>query len=96
MPVHITPSSISRRRFVSSLLTVASGALAVAAAKTVPSLHAVEPGDEGREAWALLSDTHIAADPQFNARGINMAEHLRQSVEEDGGVCEKNKAILYV
>lgn len=68
MPVHITPSTFSRRRFVSSLLTAASGALATAAARTVPSLHAFDAGDKGREAWALLSDTHIAADPQFNAR----------------------------
>ena len=35
-----------------------------------------------QESWALLSDTHIAADTAQNARGVNMAGHLRQAVEE--------------
>jgi 3',5'-cyclic AMP phosphodiesterase CpdA len=73
---------ISRRRFVSSLLTAASGAVALAAAKSTTSLFAQAPTDGTSEAWALLSDTHIAADAGLEARGINMAAHLRQTVQE--------------
>lgn len=82
MPIHIRPFPVTRRRFVSSLLKAASCAVAVAASKPVSAGDARNIKDDGCEAWALLSDTHIAADPELNARGINMAAHLRQSVEE--------------
>jgi 3',5'-cyclic AMP phosphodiesterase CpdA len=32
--------------------------------------------------WALLSDTHIAADPQEVKLGVNMTDHLRATVAE--------------
>jgi len=80
MPIHVAPALVSRRQFVSSLLKV--GALTAAASGTNTALHALDSKNDDHELWALLSDTHIAADTAFNARGINMAEHLRQAVEE--------------
>lgn len=82
MPVHVLPPVISRRSFVSSLFTAASGAVALAASKSTTALFAESTQGEKIEAWALLSDTHIAADAGFDARGINMAAHLRQAVQE--------------
>ena len=81
MPLHIVPPDFSRRRFISSLLTAASAA-GVGLFDDVRRLNAQESLEDDVEAWALLSDTHIAADPLTNARGINMADHLRQSVAE--------------
>ena len=81
MPLHIVPPDVSRRRFISSLITAASAA-GVGFFDDVKRLHAQESLEDDAEAWALLSDTHIAADPLTNARGINMADHLRQAVGE--------------
>ncbi len=82
MPIHVLPSAISRRRFVSNLLAAAAGTAVGLAGKQEALLQAQDLKDESREFWALLSDTHIAADAQLNARGINMAAHLSQAVEE--------------
>lgn len=44
-----------------------------------------QPGwsaDRDPHRWALLSDPHIAADAAFEARGVNMAEHLRRVAAE--------------
>lgn len=56
--------------------------MALAASKTGPRVYAQDTKNDGYEAWALLSDTHIAADPELKARGVNMAGHLQQAVEE--------------
>lgn len=71
MPLHLDP--LSRRRFLhgSSVLVVTAASRGLSA-KT----------DDG-EVWALLSDTHIAADPALLSRqGVNMADHLRRVVAE--------------
>ena len=76
MSIHIIP--ITRRQF---LRVSAKGAVAAIA---VPSVQATlskqVPVDRHR--FAFLSDTHIMADPTAVARGINMADHLRQVVAE--------------
>ena len=71
MPIHL--DSFSRRRFIqgSTVLTLATAARGFAA----------KPSDT--EIWALLSDTHIDADPaKISNQGVNMAEHLRQVLRE--------------
>lgn len=56
--------------------------MALAASKTGPRVYAQDAKEDGYESWALLSDTHIAADPELKARGVSMAGHLQQAVEE--------------
>lgn len=69
MPLHL--DSLSRRRFFqgSAVLLLYPGSRAEAAS-------------DGSEIWALLSDTHIAADTAHESRGVNLADHLRRVVEE--------------
>jgi 3',5'-cyclic AMP phosphodiesterase CpdA len=81
MPVHLASQSISRRGFFASLLA-ASGAAAGILSRLEKSLGVQELLGGGSEAWALFSDTHIAADAHLDARGINMASHLSQAVGE--------------
>lgn len=73
MPIEIPP--LSRRAFMASSLAAASSLL-------IPdALHAAgEPVDPHR--FALLSDTHIAADLAAVLRGVTMAEHLRKAVAD--------------
>jgi hypothetical protein len=73
MPIHLPPTS--RRRFLASSLLAGAGLM----------LHrnlwaAGKPVDE--HFWALLSDTHIAADRSKVARDINMTGHLKAVNEE--------------
>jgi 3',5'-cyclic AMP phosphodiesterase CpdA len=81
MPLHIIPKHLSRRRFLSSLISAASAAGAAYFGQET-RLGAQESLEDDYEPWALLSDTHIAADPLTNARGVNMADHLLQAVGE--------------
>ena len=67
MPIHLP--AISRRQFLSRSL--ASGA---ALALSPSLLAAAKPTDPNF--WALLSDTHLAADRGLMARGINMTDHF--------------------
>jgi 3',5'-cyclic AMP phosphodiesterase CpdA len=70
MPLHLDP--LSRRRFL-------GGSAVLALSPLIPASRAAA----ATEHWALLSDTHIAADPAEKSRqGINMAEHLRKVVAE--------------
>jgi 3',5'-cyclic-AMP phosphodiesterase len=67
MPIHLQP--ISRRQFLVRSLA-GSAALALS-----PSLLAeTKPSDPN--SWALLADTHLAADRGLVARGINMTDHF--------------------
>lgn len=71
MPIHLDPQS--RRRFLGRSLVLTAGAA------LPPAVRSAEAG----VAWALLSDTHIAADPGERSRqGVNMADHLRRVVDE--------------
>jgi 3',5'-cyclic-AMP phosphodiesterase len=67
MPIHLP--SISRREFLKRSLLAGAG-LAFS-----PALQAAGRRPDANS-WALLADTHIAADPQRGLRGVNMADHL--------------------
>lgn len=69
MPLHL--DSLSRRRFL-------GGGAVLALSPFMPRVRAAES-----ETWALLSDTHIAADPAFvSKQGVNMADNLHRVVAE--------------
>lgn len=71
MPIHL--DSRSRRRFLrdTAILTLA------------PSLARSAETTETTPVWALLADTHIAADPALRSRqGICMADHLEAVVKD--------------
>jgi 3',5'-cyclic AMP phosphodiesterase CpdA len=75
MPITLPP--ISRRRFVAgSLAALAAGVLP----RTLTFALDADKADPNR--FALLSDTHIAADPATLGRKINMTDQLRQVVGE--------------
>ena len=76
MSIHIIP--ITRRRFLRVSASGAVATIAVPSARATPSKEV--PVDPHR--FVFLSDTHIMADPTAVARGINMADHLRQVVAE--------------
>jgi 3',5'-cyclic AMP phosphodiesterase CpdA len=67
MPIHLP--AISRRQFLARSL--AGGAALVLS----PSLLAAA-NDPDPDSWALLSDTHLAADRNLKAHGINMTDHF--------------------
>lgn len=73
MPIYLPP--LSRRSFLKrSLLGGAGLALAPGA------FAAASRVDDN--AWALLADTHIAADPAKIAREVNMTEHFTAAAKE--------------
>ncbi|HEY5312886.1 MAG TPA: metallophosphoesterase [Pirellulales bacterium] len=73
MPLHIAP--LSRRRFLAGSLAAGGSLL------WLPSAWSAETsGDTDR--WALLSDTHIAADPAKVQRGVNMADNLHRVADQ--------------
>jgi 3',5'-cyclic-AMP phosphodiesterase len=67
VPIYLPP--ISRRRFLVRSLVAGAG-LALQ-----PSLLAATRRTD-EHSWALLSDTHLAADRALTARGINMTDHF--------------------
>jgi 3',5'-cyclic AMP phosphodiesterase CpdA len=74
MPIHLPP--LSRRRFITR--TLAAGA----AAALSPHLLAASRSRDSHS-WALLSDSHLAADRASVFRGVNMTDHflaVRQEV----------------
>lgn len=75
MPITLPP--ISRRRFV-------AGSLAALGVSVLPRMRAfaLDAGKADPNRFALLSDTHIAADPATLGRKINMTDQLRQVVAE--------------
>lgn len=73
MPIHLPP--ISRRRFLAGSAAALAGGLAprwslAAEKKTDPHL------------FALVSDTHVAANPDETSRGIKMTDNFRRVSEE--------------
>ena len=73
MPIHLAP--ISRRRFLARSLVAGAGLT------LIPELLAeVKPRDD--TFWALLSDTHLAADKSLVSRGVNMTDHFKQVAQE--------------
>jgi len=67
MPIHLAP--ISRRQFLAR--SIAAGAALAFSPRLLAAGKDVDP-----HSWALLSDTHIAADRALRARGINMTDHF--------------------
>lgn len=74
MPVFLP--AISRRRFLGTTLLGLTGL--VAGCRT----SAVDIGSADETEWALFSDTHIAADPTFVARNVNVSRNLEKAVAE--------------
>ncbi|HEY3853070.1 MAG TPA: metallophosphoesterase [Verrucomicrobiae bacterium] len=72
MPVYLAP--ISRRRFL-------KGSLSTAALIVAGRSMAHETAGDG-QSWALLSDTHIAADTNLIHNGANMASNLKTVAAE--------------
>ncbi|HEX3718099.1 MAG TPA: metallophosphoesterase [Verrucomicrobiae bacterium] len=70
MPVYLPP--ISRREFLKSSL--ATAALALSGGCASPT--------RGGDQWALLSDIHIAADPDRVVRNVNMTRNLQAVTAE--------------
>src|SRR5690242_17320546 len=85
MPISLPP--ISRRRFLARSLAV--GAVAVIG----PELHA-ESKVTDPNAWALLSDTHLAADRTKLGRGINMADHFTAVSREVRGLPKRPAGVF--
>jgi 3',5'-cyclic-AMP phosphodiesterase len=73
MPIHLSP--VSRREFLTRSIAAAAGLM------VVPGLPAAAKRTDPNS-WALLTDTHIAADPAQTGRGINMADHLVKTCSE--------------
>jgi Icc protein len=74
VPLHLP--ALPRRHFLQRVL---AGAAACVAGR--PLRAATRPAVDP-EFWALVSDTHIAADPARSSRGVNMAERLGRVVTE--------------
>ena len=73
MPIHLPP--LSRRGFLQRALLAGTGLAAA------PELFAASrPADAN--AWALLADTHIAADPMQIERKTNMTDHFKTVAQE--------------
>jgi 3',5'-cyclic AMP phosphodiesterase CpdA len=72
MPLHLPP--LTRRTFLRRSLAATASLL------TFPSLRAAESSADP-DRWALLSDTHIAADRAAIVRTVNMTEHLEAAVK---------------
>ena len=74
MPITLPP--ISRRRFIAS--SVAAGLGVVLRSHSLWA----EGSDFDPHRFALLSDTHVAADPAAHDRGVVMYDHLKQACDE--------------
>ena len=74
MPISLPP--LSRRRFLSRSLAGAGGLVL----GTDWLSRAVEP--ENSRFWALLSDTHLAANAELVSRRVNMTEHFKKVSHE--------------
>src|SRR4051812_18151327 len=96
LPITLPPlrplPPIARRRFLVGSLAAGAGLLLrrplLAAEETVQSA----PVDPHRV--ALLSDTHIAADPKLSARGVNMFDHMKQVCGEVLKLDKRPAAVL--
>jgi hypothetical protein len=72
MPIYLPP--VSRRDFL-------KGSLAASALMAAGANAADTPATAGQN-WALLSDIHIAANPDQVHNNVNMTSHLRKVAEE--------------
>src|SRR5436309_1101319 len=73
MPIHLPP--ISRRRFLAGSAAAAAGGVSARWLWAGPPK--VDP-----HFFALISDTHVAANPKESDRGVTMAENFRRVCDE--------------
>jgi len=73
MPIHLQP--ISRRQFF--VRSLAGGAALAFSPSLLAAAKRTDPNS-----WALLSDTHLAADRHLVARNINMTDHFTKVSSE--------------
>lgn len=85
MPIHLPP--LTRRNFLKRSLLAGAGLTAA------PSLWAASPRTNP-DSWVFFSDTHIAAEPDKVARGINMSEHLQSAAREVLALPERPTALF--
>jgi 3',5'-cyclic AMP phosphodiesterase CpdA len=79
------PFHLSRRRFLAT-----SAASSLVFASVSRGAGAEGPPDR----LALLSDTHIAADPEFVVRETHLANNLRQAMKQVAQLADKPAALL--
>jgi hypothetical protein len=87
MPIHLRP--LSRRTFLRRAL------LAGAGLTLTPHLHAAMRRTDA-SSFALLADTHIAAESAVVHRGVNMSEHFRAVAREIIGLPERAARVFIV
>lgn len=86
MPFHLWPDAGADAHDGSVTLTrrgFLAGAAALAVGASMPALARANAPRPARSAWfALLSDTHIDADPKKANRGQTMADNLRAAIDD--------------
>lgn len=87
MPIHLRP--IARRTFLRRAL------LAGAGLTLTPHLHAAMRRTDA-SSFALLADTHIAAESAVVHRSVNMSEHFRAVAREIVGLPERAARVFIV
>ena len=87
MPIHLLP--VSRRSFLRRALLTGVG-LAL-----TPQLSAAMRRTD-QNSWALLADTHIAADPAAVKSKIVMAEHFKAAAREIVGLPQRAAGVFVV
>eukprot|EP01031_Cornospumella_fuschlensis_P053421 gene53421-65247_t len=83
MPITLPP--LTRRHWLRQGLAAGIAAFAPRAALSAETL---------QESWVLFSDTHIAADPKLEARGISMADNLSRSINQVLALKQKPFGVL--
>lgn len=86
MPLHLAPHS--RRDFLRRSILASAGLL------TLPALRAVGATPADPDRWALLSDTHIAADPAAVAREVHLVDHLSGAVAQIGKLSSRPAGVF--
>jgi len=84
MPLHLTP--MNRRAFLSRTAATLAGISVMRVGMAAPMADSCS--------LALLSDTHIAADPDLIARQMNMTANLKQVVGEVGRLSTRPQAVI--
>ncbi len=77
MPIELP--ALSRRRFI-------GGSLAFGVAFFCDQFVGAAEPEPDPDSWALISDTHLAADPAFISKGVNLTESLQTVVAEIAGL----------
>ncbi len=80
MPLHLPP--ITRRRFLASSLAVGAGL------RTTHLSWAAQQGVDA-DRWALMADSHVAANAATVSRGVNMSDNLARVVREIAALAPK-------